>query len=179
MGESLHTAAQFTATTNAAVAQSRVLAKEAVAQIDAGTFGCEAWGRSMMRFFDIVARGSAGHFKTAIAHGCGSGAQTQEFPCGLQPSDPVSVPADAGYSRQLSIQGQFTQVGGTGVIPNSQIVFHPSDVLAAGAKSFSIRLLDAQYMGASYTGTVRLTTVTNNVSGSGTNSVVHPVTVEL
>ncbi|BBZ45202.1 hypothetical protein [Mycobacterium parmense] len=177
MSESPDTVRQFTATTNAAVAQARLLADDAVAQIDAGTFGCEAWGRSMVKFFDIVARGSASHFRTAVAHGCGTTAPTQEAACGLQPSGPIHVAADPGYSRQLSIQQQFTQVGGQVGIPDSKIAFHPTNVLAAGATSFSVRLLDARYMGASYTGTVRLTTLTGNLVPA--SYVDRLVTVEL
>jgi hypothetical protein len=167
---------QFTATTNAAVAQARLVAKDAVSQIDASTFGCEAWGRSLVKLFDIVARGSATHFQTAMAHGCCPTSQTQEFPCGMQPSDPISVPADKDYSRQLSVQVPFTRVGGQESIPNGKIGFDP-DVLAAGATTFSVCLLDAQYMGASYTGTVRLTTITSNLASA--TFVDRVVTVEL
>jgi hypothetical protein len=167
---------QFTATTNAAVAQARVLAKDTVAQIDAGTFGCEAWGRSMIKLFDIMARGSATHFKTAIAHGCCPTAPDQEAcECGMQPVE-VSVPADKDYSRKLSVQVQFQRVGGDETIPNDKIPF-VSDVLAAGDTTFSVRLLDAQYMGASYTGTVRLTRVTSNLAPASSTDEV--VTVEL
>jgi hypothetical protein len=163
---------QFTATTNAAVAQARVLAKDTVSQIDAGTFGCEDWCRSMIKFFDIMARGSATHFKTAVSHGCCPTTPKQEaWPCGMQPAT-ISVPADKDYSRQLSVQAQFTRVGGQETIPNDKIAF-VSDVLAAGATTFSIRLLDAQYMGASYTGTVRLTRLTGNLApASHTDEVV-------
>jgi len=161
--ETPDTVRQFTATTNAAVAQARVLAKDTVAQIDAGTFGCEAWGRSMMRLVDIMVRGSATHFKTAMSHDCCPSPSTQEtFACGLQPVE-VSVPADKDYSRQLSIQAQFTRVGGQETIPKDKITFL-STVLAAGATTFSVRLLDAQYMGISYTGTVRLTRITGSLA---------------
>jgi hypothetical protein len=167
---------QFTATTNAAVAQARVLAKDAVAQIDAGTYGCEAWARSLVKLFDIMARGSATHFKTATSHGCCPTTPNQEaWPCGMRPSE-ISVPANEDYSRQLSIQAQFTRVGGQETIPNDKIGFS-SDVLVAGATTFSVRLLDAQYMGASYTGTVRLTRITSNLAAA--SYVEHVVTVEL
>ena len=170
------TVRQFTATTNAAVAQARVLAKDTVAQIDAGTFGCEAWGRSMIKFFDIMVRGSATHFKTATAHGCCPTASTQEtWACGMQPVE-VSVPADKDYSRQLSIQAQFTRVGGQDTIPNAKIAFL-SSVLAAGATTFSIRLLDAQYMGVSYTGTVRLTRITSSLAPANHTDEVVTVTL--
>jgi hypothetical protein len=167
---------QFTATTNAAVAQARDLAKDTVTQIDAGTFGFEAWSRSMIKLFDIVARGSATHFKTAIAHGCCPAAPCQEAcSCGMQPVE-VSVPADKDYSRKLSVQGQFQRVGGDETIPKDKIAF-VSDTVAAGDTTFSIRLLDSQYMGASYTGTVQLTRVTGNLAPPSQTDEV--VTVEL
>lgn len=172
MTESPDAIAQFTATTNAAVAQARALASDTVAQIDAGTFGCEAWGRSMIKFFDIIARGSAAHFHTVIAHNCCPTTANQEaYPCGMHPVE-VSVVPDKNYSRQLSIQQQFTEVGGSEVIPNAKIAFS-STVLAAGATSFSVRLLDAHYMGRSYTATIRLTTMTSNFApASHTDHVV-------
>jgi hypothetical protein len=167
---------QFTATTNAAVAEAGVLAKDTVAQIDAGTFGCEAWGRSMIKLFDIMARGSATHFKTAVSHGCCPTTPTQEaYPCGLQPVE-ISVPADNNYSRQLSVQAQFTRVGGPDAIPNNKIAFL-SNVLAAGKTTFSVRLLDGQYMGASYTGTVRLTRLTSNFAPASYTDEVVTVTL--
>ena len=175
MTDSPDTFQQFTATTNAAVAQARHVAKDAVSQIDAGTFGCEAWGRSVVKLFDIVARGSATHFKTAMAHGCCPTSPTQQWPCGMQPVD-VSVPADQDYSRRLSVQVPFTRVGGQENIPNDKIGF-PSTVLAAGQTTFSVYLLDAQYMGASYTGTIRLTRITSNLAPAA--FVDRVVTVEL
>jgi hypothetical protein len=174
--ETPDTVRQFTATTNAAVAQARVLAKDTVAQIDAGTYGCEAWGRSMIKLFDIMARGSATHFNTAIAHGCCPTTPNQQaWPCGMQPVE-ISVPADKDYSRQLSVQAQFTRVGGDEKIPNDKIAFL-SNVLAAGKSTFSVRLLDGQYMGASYTGTVRLTRLTSNLAPAGHTDEVVTVTL--
>jgi hypothetical protein len=175
--------AQFTATTNAAVGQAQQVAQQAVAQIDAGTFGCEAWCQSLLNFFNIVAQGSATHFQTAISQPCCGTSPAQETPsCGMQPSDPISVPADNEFSRQLSVAAPFTRVGGQLSIPNSMIGFQTDvgskpDVLAAGATSFAVYLRDAQYIGASYTGTVRLSRITNNLASAGYADVV--VTVEL
>jgi hypothetical protein len=168
---------QFTATTNAAVAQARLIAQDAVAQIDAGTYGCEAWGQSLLKLFDIVARGSATHFQTAMSQAyCGTSSTTETWPCGMQPSDPISVPADNDYSRQLSVAVPFTRVGGQMSIPDNMIGFQPA-VLAAGATSFAVYLKDVQYIGASYTGTVRLTRITSNLAAEGFTDEV--VTVEL
>ena len=168
MTDSPHAAHQFTATTNAAVAQARVVARDAVAKIDAGAYGCEDWCRSLITFFDIVARGSATHFKTATtAHVCCAPLSPQDAAaCGMGPSDPIFVTADPNYSRQLSIAGSFRRVGTQVTIPDNLIRFQPP-VLAAGATSFVVYVQDAQYIGRSYTGTVRLTTVPNNLAPTG------------
>jgi hypothetical protein len=176
--DSPHAVHHFTATTNAAVAQSRLIARDAVAKIDAGTYGCEDWCRSLITFFDIVARGSATHFKTATTAPvcCGPSSPQQTTECGMGPSDPIFVPVDHDYSRQLSIITPFQRVGTQVTIPNSLIRFQPP-ILAAGATSFVVYVQDAQYIGRSYTGTVRLTTMTNNLAP--TSQVDCLVTVEL
>ncbi len=177
MTDSHSTVHQFTATTNAAVAQARVVAKDAVTQIDAGTYGCEAWCRSMVKMFDIMARGSAMHFKTAVSHGCCHTSSTaQAWPCGMKPSDPIAVPADKDFARHPSVAVSFTRVGGKETVPDDAIGFYPA-VLPAGATRFSVYLKDPKYMGASYTGTVRLTTITSNLAP--TSFVEHPVAVVL
>ncbi len=177
---------QFTATTNTAVAQAQLAAQDAVAQINAGTYGYQAWGRSLLTLFDIVARGSATHFQTAISQACCGTPPPEETPsCGMEPSDPISVPADNDFSRQLSVAEPFTRVGGQVSIPNNLIGFRcpptapPQDpaVLAAGATSFAVYLRDVQYIGASYTGTVRLSRITSNLASAGFVDWV--VTVEL
>ncbi len=175
--DSRNAAQQFTATTDAAVAQARVVAKDAVAQIDAGTYGCEAWCRSVVKMFDIMARGSAMHFKTAVSHGCCStSSTTHPWPCGMKPSDPIAVPAHKDFSRHASVAVSFTRVGGQETIPDDAIGIHPA-VLPAGATSFQVYLKDPKYLGASYTGKVRLTTITSNFAP--TSFVERVVTVVL
>ena len=167
---------QFTDTTDAAVAQARLVAQNTVAQIDAGTYGCEDWCRSMVKLFDIVARGSATHFQTAVSHGCCGTSSIDDTCCGLEPSDAIGVQeVDNTSERAYSIVVPFTRVGGTASIPSNLIAFEPK-TLPAGAKSFTVRLLDAQYMGASYTGTVRLARTPNNPAAPPVDQVV---TVEL
>jgi hypothetical protein len=166
---------QFTATTGTAVAQARAVAQDVVGQIDAGTYGCEAACRSMVKFFDIVARGSATHFQTVLSHNCCGTSLAGATPCcGMEPSDPILVPADNAFARQLSIVMPFTRVGGKLSIPNNLIGFTPA-VLAAGATSFAVYLQDAQYVGASYTGTVRLTRITSDPGSAGYVDLVVPV----
>jgi hypothetical protein len=178
--------AQFTATTNAAVGQAQQVAQQAVAQIDAGTFGCEAWCQSMLTLFNIVARGSATHFQTAISQqwcgSCEASPMGQTSGCGLQPSDAIFVDPDNNFSRQLSVAVPFRQVGGQMTIPTTLIGFvaaHETDpgVLPPGATSFKVYLRDPKYIGLSYTGTVRLTRITSNVASA--LSVDKVVTVEL
>jgi hypothetical protein len=172
MTDSRDAVQEFTKTTNAAVGQVRLVAKDAVAQIDAGTYGCEAWGRSMIKLFDIMARGSATHFQIAISDGCCPTSSTGGATCGMQPCDPIPVAADNDFSRELSVAVPFTRVGGQVTIPPNLIGFKPA-VLVAGATSFAVYLRNPQYMGASYTGTVRLTRVTTNPADAGfTDEVV-------
>jgi hypothetical protein len=169
---------QFTETTNAAVSQARLVAQDTAAQINAGTYGCEDWCRSMVKLFDIVARGSATHFQTAVSHGCCGTSSCEDGSCGLEPSDQVRVDKDKvdnDSERAFSIVVPFTRVGGTASIPSNLIAFKPN-TLAAGAKSFSVRLLDAQYIGASYTGTVRLTRTASSLPPATVDQLV---TVEL
>jgi len=166
MTNSRDTFRQFTITTNAAVGQAQLVAKDAVAQIDAGTYGCEAWGRSLIKLFDIMAQGSATHFQTALSHGCCPTSSTADATCGMQPCDPIPVLADNDFSRQLSVSVPFVRVGGQVTIPPGLIGFQPA-VLPAGATSFAVYLRNAQYMGASYTGTVRLTRITTNPADAG------------
>jgi hypothetical protein len=168
---------QFTATTNTAVSQARLVAQDTVAQINAGTYGCEDWCRSMVKLFDIVARGSATHFQTAISHGCCGTSSVGDTCCGLEPSDEVRVEkVDNDSERAFSIVVPFTRVGGQVTIPSNLIAFKPN-TLAAGATSFRVCLLNAQYIGASYTGTVRLTRTASHLPPAP--PVDQVVTVEL
>jgi hypothetical protein len=92
----------------------------------------------------------------------------------MTPSDPISVQADPAFPRRLSVYGYFARVGAPHVtLPPGAIQFQPAN-LPAGATSFAVYLTDAQYIGESYTGTVRLT------GGMGSPGYVDvPVTVEL
>lgn len=176
--------AQFNATTNAAVGQAQQVAQQTVEQIDAGTFGCEAWCQSLLKFFNIVAQGSATHFQTAISQQC-CGSSSPEDPtqgCGMQPSDKIFVDPDNEFSRQLSVAVPFSRVGGQVTIPTNLIGFEAAgaqggSVLPPGETSFQIYLRDPQYIGLSYTGTVRLTRITS--SAASARSVDKVVTVEL
>ena len=90
----------------------------------------------------------------------------------MAPSDPVSVQTDPVSQRQLSIAVPFTRVGAPNVtVPPGVIHFKPAQ-LPPGATSFAVYLTDAQYIGKSYTGTVRLT-------GPMGSPIDVPVTVEL
>lgn len=168
-------AGRLTATTNTAVAQAQTVARDTVQRLDDGTFCCEDWCRSILTMFNIMAQGSAAHLQTVLSEPCCtcacSDAANGEPCCGLQPSAPIHVAADATYDRQLSVVAPFTRVGGTVAIPVIKTGFRPA-VLPSGATTFAIVLGDARYIGASYTGTVRLTRITTDPTAVGWVDVV-------
>ncbi len=168
-------AGRFTATTNTAVAQAQTVARQTVERLDDGSFCCEDWCRSMLAMFNIMAQSSAAYLQTALSEPCCAcacfGAAAGEPCCGLQPSAPIHVAADATHDRQLSVVAPFTRVGGTTTIPVNLTSFSPA-ILLSGATTFAIVLGDARYIGASYTGTIRLTRITKDPTAAGWVDVV-------
>ena len=75
------------------------------------------------------------------------------------PSAPVTV-SPRPYPRQMAVSDPaFIRVGLPNIaIPKSAIAFQPS-FLPAGVTEFSIVLMDNDYIGANYTGTVSLTSI--------------------
>jgi hypothetical protein len=173
-------AAQFTAVTTRTVEQAQQVAANAVAQLDAGHFGCEAWCQSLLTLFNIMAQGAAAQLQTVVSQpccgpspcGCGGVPNTGPLTCGMAPSDPISVQADPVFPRQLSVAVPFTRVGAPHeTLPPGAIQFQPN-TLPAGATSFAVYLTEARYIGKSYTGTVL-------VSGGTGPALYKPFTVEL
>lgn len=92
------------------------------------------------------------------------------------PSEIVVVTAKP-YPRRLDAKGPFTRVGlDKRTIPQSCLAFDP-EVLGANDTEFRIRLNDFRFVGANYTGTVRLTGEPAAVPGSTPDTLV--VTVGL
>ena len=63
-------AGRFRDVTDNAVDQAGDLARQTAQQMDKCEYGLNAATRSMSNFFDIIAKGSAAHFQTAIAGPC-------------------------------------------------------------------------------------------------------------
>lgn len=88
-----------------------------------------------------------------------------ECACTPLPSEAVEVQATT-YPRQIEASGPFVRVGMPNVtIPASAISFEPS-FLPAGATQFQLVLTNYNYLGANYTGTIKLSTqgAVNNVA---------------
>ena len=74
------------------------------------------------------------------------------------PSEIVDVKTATSYPRQIEVVGPFVRVGLPKVtIPPWAIEFQPS-FLPAGITQFRLVLRDYRYVGANYTGTIRLST---------------------
>jgi hypothetical protein len=87
-----------------------------------------------------------------------------ECACKPLPSEPIEVPATT-YSRQIEAVGPFVRVGMPNIsVPVSAIAFQPAS-LPPGATQFQVVLTNYDYLGANYTGTIRLSTqAVNNVA---------------
>ena len=80
-----------------------------------------------------------------------------ESACTPLPSEAIEVQPIA-HARQIEAAGPFVRVGMPNVtLPLSAIGFEPS-LLPAGATQFQIVLRNYNYLGANYTGTIKLTT---------------------
>jgi hypothetical protein len=153
---------RFKNITDDAVDQARDLATRTAQQMDAGEYGLDAWTRSMSQFFDIVARGSAAHFQTAIAGPCFN-AGPDEIPASEE-EVPLTYVRD--WTRKISIAKSFKDIGGLEiVIPDYSVVLAPL-VVKANAVEFTlkVRLKDAHYLGRDYTARLALTQTTGDPS---------------
>jgi len=147
----------FSNVTLDAVEQARDLATRTAQQMDAGEFGIDAITRSMSQFFDIIARGSAAHFTTAIAGPCFS-VGTDAIPV----VEEVILEQAKDYPRQISIDKPFKDIARPDVIiPNYSVVLEPPLVVPANAKMFTlkVRLKDTQYIGRNYTAKLAFTEI--------------------
>ena len=135
-----------------AMQELRAITNEAAKDNDAGKLGVDGWIRTAHRLIDLQVRTFAGFLQASLA-----GPSWAEPPSGEPPpSDPVEVPHPAPYPRTLAIAEPFARVGLPRVtIPNSVIKFLP-DVLPENQRTFQIALKDYDYVGANYTGKVRL-----------------------
>lgn len=156
------------AVARSAIAQLRAITSEAAKDNDAGTLGVDGWIRTGHRLIDLQVRTFAGFLQASMA-----GPWWAEPPSGEPlPSEPIHVKKKVDYPRNITVAAPFVRVGLPRVtLPNNVIRFMP-DVLPAQSDSFQIALKDYDYVGANYTGKVRL-------SASGKPDEVVPVTVGL
>jgi hypothetical protein len=74
------------------------------------------------------------------------------------PSEIIDVKTATSYPRQIEVVGPFVRVGLPKMtIPPCAIEFQPS-FLPAGITQFRLVLRDYRYVGANYTGTIKLST---------------------
>jgi hypothetical protein len=131
-------------------------AKAAAKDIDAGTYSLDDRIKAMHRLFALSVQGWAALVQAAVS-GPAFGVKWDAAPT---PSEPIAVPADPKYRRNIEVATSFAQVGDPStVIPNTQIKFIP-DVLDVGATQFQIAVKNPDLGGRSYTGAVRLTAIT-------------------
>jgi hypothetical protein len=121
-----------------------------------GDWGLDAWVRIIHELVDLQVRTSAAVLQAAIAGPWWTEPSDDE----PQPSDPVTVDPTS-YPRTLQAASAFSRVGLPQTkIPAYSIGFDP-EVLPAQATEFRVVLKDHRFIGANYTGTVRLTNATN------------------
>ena len=104
---------------------------------------------------DLWAKGWAAAIQTLIK---APGFWGMPQPTEPMPSEIIDVKAATTYPRQIEVVGPFERVGlPTMTIPPWAIGFQPS-FLPAGITQFRLVLKDHRYIGANYTGTIRLST---------------------
>ena len=104
---------------------------------------------------DLWAKGWAAAIQTLIK---APGFWPTPGPTDPLPSEVVDVKSATTYPRQIEAVGPFTRVGLPAMtIPPWAIGFEPS-FLPAGLTQFRIVLKDYRYIGANYTGTIKLST---------------------
>jgi hypothetical protein len=80
-----------------------------------------------------------------------------EGACAPLPSEPINVKEET-YPRQIEAAGPFVRVGMPNVVvPASSIAFAPS-LLPPGTTQFQVLLTNYNFLGANYTGKVKLST---------------------
>jgi hypothetical protein len=145
------------------------IARDAAKQNDAGTLGVDGWIRAGHQMIDLWARVYAGFLQAIIAGPWWAAPPPSGEPL---PSDPKTVPAQP-YPRKFTIVKPFARVGLPQIrIPNQFIRFEPEQ-LAAGQTQFRIALRNYNFVGANYTGTLRLSPTATT---PGTRSE-NPITV--
>jgi hypothetical protein len=137
------------------------IARDAARRNDAGTLGVDGWIRTGHQMIDLWARTYAGILQALIAGPWWAAAPPSGEPL---PSDPIKVTARP-YVRKFTIVKPFARVGLPQVrVPNQFIRFEP-ELLPAGQTQFRIALRNYNFVGANYTGTIRLSPAATTARG--------------
>ncbi len=151
--------------------QINAIAQDAARQDDAGRWGIDGWIRLIHNLLDLQVRTYAAAVQAALAGPSWWLRPTSTRPA---PADPVDVP-QRDYPRSVSIVAPFERIGRSDIrVPPGALLFEPP-VLAAGDTSMRIVLTDDRFVGANYTGTIRL----RRADGAGRESETMTVTVGL
>ncbi|TGD87266.1 hypothetical protein BayCH28_12775 [Mycolicibacterium sp. CH28] len=134
------------------VDQINAIAQDAARRDDAGRWGIDGWIRLIHNLLDLQVRTYATAVQATLAGPSWWLPPTSTRPL---PADPVDVP-DRDYPRSVSVAAPFTRIGRGDIrIPLGALVFEPP-VLAAGDTSVRVVLTDDRFVGANYTGMLRL-----------------------
>lgn len=131
------------------VGQFGAIVEKAVRTDEQGVWGVDPWITLIHDLIDLQIRTTANVVQLGLAG-----------PWWLQPpnwepplSDPIAV-TPAPHDRVLTVAEPFARIGRAGSkIPDTAFAFEPA-VLPAGAKSFRMRLIDTDYVGANYAGKI-------------------------
>lgn len=131
------------------VGQFSAIVEKAVRTDEKGVWGVDPWITLIHDLIDLQLRTTANAVQLGLAGPWWLRPPNWEPPL----SDPIEV-APAPYDRVLTVAQPFQRLGRTGsTVPDTALAFEPP-VLPAGAKSFQIRLLNSDYIGANYAGKV-------------------------
>lgn len=151
--------------------QINAIAQDAARRDDAGRWGIDGWVRLIHNLLDLQVRTYAAGVQAVLAGPAWWLQPTSTQPI---PPDPIDVPARP-YPRSLSVAQPFERVGRKDVrLPLGALTFLPP-IVGAGEASFRVVLTDDRFVGANYTGTVRL----RRADGAGQDSETVTVTVGL
>jgi hypothetical protein len=139
---------QYAAIARQMVTDAGTVALQAANEMDNGTFGADAWGRSVIRLSDIALMGSVEVAQLIAA--CPDAPTSADTI-----SKSVAIAPDSRFERKLSIGKPFTRIGKTTTIPNDRIALQPS-VLKRGETEFKVVVRRTGLLRAHYRGTVRL-----------------------
>jgi hypothetical protein len=134
-----------------AIQQLRAITTEAAEDNDRGELGVDGWIRTAHRLIDLQVRTFAGLLQASLA-----GPWWAEPPSGEPLPAEIKVEEPKNYERKITVAAPFVRVGQTQTRLHSNVIRFIPEVLPKNADTFAIALEDYDYIGANYTGKVRL-----------------------